>query len=120
MMRIHFKDLAPSQLAREVTWRELGEVLDKFPEMRHHRVTITLSMLNSIKHEGPDEFQVKIFIRGPKFSNILLIRNAVNLYIAVAEVKEALLERLNRSNDKPRVQLRLLNRRFKQEMRGVS
>jgi len=111
MVRVHFKDLDASQLAKDVLFERLHDAAVRFPELKQHRLVATLSMENSPLHRGPDVFGVKLNISGPKFKNIILEKKAANLYLAAAQMQESLLERLNRYADKKRVKSRTRQRK---------
>ncbi|MBS1985889.1 MAG: hypothetical protein JST16_17145 [Bdellovibrionales bacterium] len=106
MIQIVFKDLERSELARDILLNRLTEALSKFPDLDDHRLVLTLSCENSAFQPGPDLFGVKLHVRGPKFPNLLLEKKSANLYIAAADLNEALLELLNRARDKSRVKNR--------------
>lgn len=57
-VRIYFKDLDASELARDVLLDRLEGVEARFPDLRRHRLSATLSMENSPRHPGPDLFGV--------------------------------------------------------------
>lgn len=111
MIRIVFKNLEKSNLTEEIVGSRLKQSIEKFPELFTHKLTLTLSMENSPIKAGPDLFSVKLVITGRKFGGIILEKNAPNLYVAMADLSEALLERLNRATDKTRVKNRSLARR---------
>ena len=115
-VRIHFKDLDVSELAKEVILDRLNDAAARFPELRHHRLTATLSMENSPRHPGPDLFGVKLMVSGRKFGSVILEKKAENLYLAVALLHEALFERLNRCSDKKRVKCRARERKVLSSM----
>ena len=103
MIKVRFKNLEVSEVAREVTLERLQAILDKFPGLKSTQLSATLEMLNSPLQAGPDLFKVKILIQGGKYGGIVLEKSAASLYVALAEVVEHALERLNRFGDKTRV-----------------
>lgn len=64
---------------------------------------MTLSMDNSPSQAGPDVFSVKIQCHGGRYSGVILEKSAATLYVALADLVDHLLERLNRYGDKSRV-----------------
>jgi len=111
MIRVTFKDLDQSELAKELAIERIRTVVERFPELQKSRITITLSMENSPLHPGPDLFSVKVFCAGGKFDSVTLQKSAGSLYAALAEVVDHLLERLNRFSDRTRVKTRRKSRR---------
>lgn len=103
MIQITFKDLEKSELAKETALEQMESVVEKFPDLAPSRVSLTLSMQNSPTQAGPDLFTVKFYCRGGKYNGVVLERSSSNLYKALAELSDALLERLNRYGDKRRV-----------------
>lgn len=106
MIQIVFKDLERSELAKEVLLSRMSGALEKFPNLDGHRFIVTLSRENSAQQPGPDLFGVKLCVKGGEFNNLVLEKKASNLYVAAAELNEALLERINRAGDRARVKKR--------------
>ncbi|MFZ4404048.1 MAG: HPF/RaiA family ribosome-associated protein [Pseudobdellovibrionaceae bacterium] len=106
MLKINFKNLEKSELAKEIVTEKLSEVLFKFPEVLDHKLQVTLSMDNSPLKPGPDMFEVMLSIHGEKYKNIIIKKKAKNLYLAISETKDSLLQALNKSGDKARVSSR--------------
>lgn len=121
MIRIIFKNLDESELAKDVVYERIQTTIERFPDLENHRLTVTLSMDNSPLKPGPDLFIVKLLIAGNKYKNIVLEKSAMSLYAALADVVEHTLERLNRFGDKQRIKSRNLSRKFlqlKDEQKG--
>lgn len=110
-MRIVFKNLDRSELAKEAVEERLGDMVEKFPELKKSRISVTLSMENSPLKAGPDAFTVRVVIQGKQFGGTTLSKTASSLYVALADVREHLLEVLNRSGDKNRILKRSRERR---------
>ncbi len=106
MVMVVFKNLDKSNLIKETVITRLQDTTDRFPDLAGHRITVTLSMENSPQQAGPDHFTVKVHVRGKKYRDVLIEKSAMNLYLALADVNEHLLERLNRMGDRTRVKLR--------------
>jgi ribosome-associated translation inhibitor RaiA len=103
MAKIVFKNLEKSQLALQITEERFSSVYERFPELTSSNVHITLSMENSPTQAGADEFRVRFHCTSGKYKNVILEKSSTNLYTALAETVEHLLERLNRVGDKTRV-----------------
>lgn len=106
MVTVVFKNLDQSDLTKESVIARLQDTIDRFPDLVGHRITVTLSMENSPQQAGPDHFTVKIHVRGKKYRDVLLDKSAITIYLALADVNEHLLERLNRMGDRKRVKQR--------------
>ena len=100
MLRIVFKNLEPSQLARNVVKDRIEPVLEKFPALGEHRVTLTLEMENSPTQAGLDLFTVTSIVSGPTFKNLKLRKSAENFYQATAELVDAFSELLSQETDR--------------------
>ncbi len=111
MIQILFKSLERSELACEAVEERLESLMERFPDLRLSRIAVTLSMENSPLKAGPDLFTVKVFCRGGRYKDILLEKSAPNLYAALADVVDHMLERLNRFGDRTRVKRRTQARR---------
>lgn len=113
MIKISFKNLDKSSLVKEIIIEKISLLTEKFPELEHHNIQITISMDNSSSQAGPDEFGIKVQIKGKKFGGLIVEKRAKTLYLAIAELNEALLELLNRRTDKLRVKKRSQSRKVK-------
>jgi ribosome-associated translation inhibitor RaiA len=103
MIRVLFKNLEKSEFAKELALERIETVMERFPDLSEHRIDVTLSMENSPIQAGPDLFTVKVFIAGIRYRSIVIQKSASSLYVALADVVEHTLERLNRYGDKTRV-----------------
>lgn len=112
MIRIVFKNLEESQLAKEAVFDRLQATLDRFPDLENHRLTLTLSMDNSQFKPGPDLFKVKLVVVGKKYGGIVLEKSETSFYAALASVADHTLERLNRYGDRKRVKDRTQARKI--------
>ena len=106
MVKITFKNLERSELAKEAVEERFKEVVDRFPDLSQSNIHVTLSMENSPRQSGPDLFRVKTRIEKNKYHGVILEKKSSSLYTALADVAEHLLERLNRFGDKKRVKAR--------------
>ena len=88
MIRIIFKNLEESELAKEAVFDQLQGTLDRFPDLINHKLTFTLSMDNSQFKPGPDLFTVKLIINGKKYGGVILEKSAMNLYSALSDLSE--------------------------------
>lgn len=111
MYKVTFKDLRRSKLAEGVVAEKLNHIFQKFPELKNHRVSFSMAMLNSPFHAGPDLFSAKLRIVGRKFDNLIIEKKASNLYKAISQVFSSILELLNRHQDKVRSKRKSLARR---------
>jgi len=112
-MRIVFRNLEKSEIAKEAVEDRLGDMVEKFPKLEKHKITVTLFMDNCPEQPGPDSFGVKVLIQGTGFKTISLCKTSPSLYLALADVREHLLEVLNRCGDRARVAERSQERRFR-------
>ncbi|MEZ4814949.1 MAG: hypothetical protein R3A80_07065 [Bdellovibrionota bacterium] len=112
MLRIVFNNLEKSELTKVIVEERLMPIIEKFPDLRGHRLTATLSMQNSPQQAGPDLFSVRVHIHGKKYKNVILDKSAQSLYVALADICNHLLEKLNREGDKDRVKSRKKTRKF--------
>lgn len=114
MIRIIFKNLEESELAKEAVIDQMQNTIERFPDLSGHKLTFTLSMDNSQFKPGPDLFKVKLIISGKKYGGIILEKSAKNLYSALSDLSEHTLERLNRFGDKKRIKNRNQERKISQ------
>lgn len=106
MIKVVFKNLERSELAREATTERLETVVEKFPDLRESKMRITLEMLNSPAQAGPDLFSVKLYVAGGRYRDITIEKSATSLYVALADLVDHMQEKLNRFGDRSRVKER--------------
>ena len=106
MITVNFKNLRKSELVKEAILDRLEDDLIRFPDLNDCRVFVTVSMDNSPEQAGPDLFRVKLRITSGRYKGIILEKSGINFYLALAEMNESLLERLNRFVEKKRVKRR--------------
>lgn len=106
MIQVKFKNLEKSEMAREAAQDRVEALVVKFPDLNKSKIQITLEMENSPSQAGPDLFKVKCHILGARYDGVTVEKQNSNLYVALADVIEHMLEILNRFGDKARVKER--------------
>lgn len=114
MIQIKFKNLEKSELALEITRDRILELTEKFPDLKRSRIQVCLEMENSPSQPGPDLFSVKLLIQTGRYAGIKLEKSHFNIHVALAEVVDHMLERLNRAGDRARVKERAKARKIEQ------
>lgn len=89
-----------SQLAKGVIQERISPIIDKFPSLQGHRITLTIEMENSPKQAGPDLFTVSSMVSGKTFKGLKIKRSSGNFYHATAELADGLNELLGRESDR--------------------
>lgn len=112
MIQIKFKNLERSELARQAALERIDAIVEKFEDLKDSRITVTLEMENSPIQAGPDVFNVKIHVAGGRFDGTVVTKSSSNLYVALADLVEHMLEKLNRFGDRERVKERAKARRL--------
>ena len=112
MIRVIFRKLEKSELARSIVIERVESLIEKFNELSDSNITVTLDMDNSPLQAGPDVFKAKIFISTGKYKGVTLTKSDSNLYKAVADLVEHMLEKLNRKGDRDRVRKRTVARKL--------
>lgn len=113
MMSISFKNLEPSELARESVEARVMAVVEKFPDLEENKIKIILEMKNSRLQAGPDLFSIQLNIFSGRYEGIKITKSSANLYAALAEICDRLLDLLNRHGDKKRVKSIKQSRKMK-------
>lgn len=116
MIHIKFKNLEKSEMAREAVQERIEILVDKFPDLNESKTQVTLEMENSPTQAGPDLFKVKIHMSRGRYDGITCEKSDSNLYVALAEVVDHMLEALNRFGDKARVKERKNARQIVKEV----
>ncbi len=112
MIKVTFKSLEPSELAKEVVRDRLEYICQKFEHLKDSSIRVTLEMENSPTQAGPDLFRVKVQVSGGPYDGVRISKSAPSLYSALADVADHMLEVLNRFSDKVRVRNRSKSRTF--------
>ena len=115
MIQIKFKNLDKSEMAREAVAERIESLVEKFSDLNSSRIQVTLEMENSPTHAGPDLFKVKLHVLKGRYDGITVEKEDSNLYVALADVADHMLEKLNRFGDKARVKERASARRIERE-----
>jgi len=119
MFSIVFKNIEKSEITKDLVQERILTVVERFPNLRPEKITITLSMENSPTQAGPDVFTVKFQSREGVYKGVIVQKSASNLYVALADLVDHLLERLNRFSDKARVKRIHKNRAMKKKIESV-
>ncbi len=122
MIFVKFKNLEKSELAREAVHERIETLVAKFPDLAASKIQVTLEMENSPLQAGPDVFKVKLHISGARYNGLGIEKAHSNLYIALADVADHMLESLNRFGDRVRVRDLRKARQIAQEVqqrRGI-
>lgn len=110
MIQIKFKNLEKSDLAQDATQERIESLIEKFPDLNKSKIQVTLEMENSPLQAGPDHFKVKLHVFRGRYDGIIVEKSDPNLYVALAEIIDHMLEVLNRFGDRARVKERKLAR----------
>jgi ribosome-associated translation inhibitor RaiA len=115
MIQVKFKNLEKSEMAREAAQDRIEVLIAKFPDLSKSKIQVTLEMENSPMQAGPDLFKVKLHVLGARYDGVTVEKEDSNLYVALADVIEHMLENLNRFGDKARVKERTKARQIARE-----
>ena len=106
MIQVKFKNLDKSEMAREAAQERIEALIEKFDDLCESKIQVTLEMENSPLQAGPDLFKVKLHVSRGRYDGITVEKSDSNLYVALAEVVDHMLEVLNRFGDRARVKER--------------
>lgn len=116
MIHIRFKNLEKSEIAQTAVQNRIEGLIQKFADLNESKIQVTLEMENSPFQAGPDLFRVKLYVSRGRYNGITIQKADANLYVALAEVVDNMLEVLNRYGDRARVKERRLARVLIQEL----
>ena len=117
MIQIKFKNLQKSEFITQAIKDRLSLIVEKFPGLVGKNISATVEMHNSPKQAGPDLYSMQVYIRSGRYRNLTIRKSANNIYVALAEVVEHLLETLNRAGDRRRVKQRVQAYRWKRHFK---
>jgi ribosome-associated translation inhibitor RaiA len=112
MIRVVFKNVIKSDLAREAVRQRLSSVIAKFPDLRLCLIQVTVEMKNSPLQPGPDFFSIACHVHRGRYQGLRIEKSASNLYAALHELVVHLGYKLNTSADRIRVKERTKARRL--------
>lgn len=110
MIQVKFKNLEKSELAKGLVIERIQSIAEKFKDLSASKITVTLEMENSPLQPGPDVFNVNLQILNGRYRGVRVSKSDINLYKALADLSEHMLEKLNRTGDKERVKSRTIAR----------
>jgi ribosome-associated translation inhibitor RaiA len=116
MIQVKFKNLDKSEMAREAAQERIEALIEKFDDLCESKIQVTLEMENSPLQAGPDLFKVKLHVSRGRYDGITVEKSDSNLYVALAEVVDHMLEVLNRFGDRARVKERKRARELIREL----
>lgn len=119
-MKIVFKNLEHSDLVKQFVEDRFEPLAEKFPHLRSHKMTITLEMENSPVKPGRDSFSARVLVEGRKFRGLNFTRSSPNLYAAIADSVDGMLELLNRAGERYRVRSRRQTRKAIEMLRQAA
>lgn len=119
MIQVKFKNLEKSEMVREIVHERAEALVEKFPDLMASKLQITVEMENSPLQAGPDLFKVKLYVSRGRYNGITVEKAAANLYVALAEVIDHMLEVLNRYGDRVRVKQRKRARELNEKLTEV-
>jgi ribosome-associated translation inhibitor RaiA len=119
MIHVKFKNLEKSELAREAVSDRIETLADKFPDLKSSKIQVTLEMENSPIQAGPDLFKVKVYVCNRRYGGTTVEKSSSNLYVALADVVDHMLEILNRTGDRTRVKERRTARKIIREAEEI-
>lgn len=106
MIQIKFKNLDKSELAREAVEERLAAMIEKFGAIVGQSYSSHTRDGKLTDSSQASVFKVKVHIsRGP-YKGVTIEKSEPNLYAALAEVVDHMLEVLNRYGDRIRVKQR--------------
>lgn len=116
MIQLIFKNLRKSKITEEVVKYRIGQLVEKFPDLKQHRIQAILTAENKKQQPGPDLFGVRLIIHGRKFKNLIMEKKAGHLYSALGFLCDSALEILNRYLDRVRIVKIKQKRKLKQKL----
>lgn len=100
MFKIVFKNMKSSTLISANLHNRLGPVLEKYPYLKRHRVTVTIEMENSPLKAGPDFYSISVMLTGKIFKDLRMKKSSDNIYLAVSDLTEGLTGYLSRTHER--------------------
>lgn len=100
MFKVVFKNMNASSLTSENIHQRLMPIIDKYPDIKNHRMSVTIEMENSPQQAGQDFFSISIMMTGKIFKDLRIKKSSENFYIALSSLVESLNAHLSRRHQK--------------------
>lgn len=99
MLKIVFKNIEPSQMARDILVERIAPILKRDPSLKECSVTIMLETENSLSQDVPDLFTLSLSAADKVNQKDLIIKkSSENFYHATASLAESLNKLLDQRN----------------------
>lgn len=98
-MRIVFKNMKSSDFAKTIIKERFSSIVEKYPSLKGHKITLTMEMDNSPTQAGPDHFNASVIVSGEVYK-IRIKRSSRNLYLAIANLAEQFNQLISRETDR--------------------
>lgn len=105
-VQVAYKNLEKSDAVSSFVKEKLIHLSLKFPDLQPSHIKVTLEMENSPHKAGRDAFSAKVHVMNGRYQDIVIHKKNLNIYIAIADMYEHMLEALNRFGDKARIKER--------------
>ncbi len=112
MINIIFRGMSKSEFAHDLVKERIESVVERFPDLSGCKINLTVRAENLPLRAGPDLFNVRFHCSSGRYTGIIMEKKAISLFVALADLVEGLLERLNRVGDKKRVKSLKMARRI--------
>lgn len=113
-MKIVYRNLERSKIIDTVIKDRMIPLFEKFPAMKFSRIVCTIDMDNSPEQGGRDVYRIKVKFKTGQYQGVVLEKEGIQLYVALAELVESLHERLRRFDEKRRTIKRSQRRTHKE------
>lgn len=113
MIKIHYKQIERSALIENEICSRITKILEKFPRLGESDIHVHLYCENSPVKGGVDVYRIKLHLMSGVYGGIKVMKSHSNFYVALANLSDVMLERLNRFSDRVRVRERALARRLR-------
>lgn len=113
MVRVVFRNIPKSEFIKDAVQEKVNHVLTKFPELGNAATTVIVGMENSPLHAGPDNFHVKVILLSKGLKPVILQKEGMTPYQAVANLADRLFEVIHRALERRREKTRSERRKWK-------
>jgi hypothetical protein len=116
MIHLKFKNLKKSEFIKKSVIDKLTSMVTNFQDLKTSSMTLTLEVQHSPSQLQHDLFSVKAFVKEGKDKSITLTKTRNNVYVALSDLNEHMLELLNRAGDHLRTKKMAKSRKFNQSL----
>ena len=113
MVKVVFRNLANSEVMKNVIKEKVNHILSKFPNLDNSMATVIVGQGHSPTHASSDNIQIKLILTSRGFKPVVLSKEGESATAVIALLFDRLFEVVHRALERRREKTRSARRRWK-------